>query len=207
METCCRRVLLLVTVAAAATAVPSQHKTLSYEEAIALAVDFYNQGSGIDHAFRLLKADPQPEWVSTSSLPLCPPELPTHPPPRSLSPTAPLLQLPSPLTVPLSLEQVSGSTPQGAPRPARALPSGVLRLWRRGVARKGLWPPLPVPPPCSLTGAQPPSAAGQRAKAAGDGGSREGGWLPRPQCERHLAALSAAFRSINSRPGGHPGHF
>ncbi|TFK05538.1 deuterosome protein 1 [Platysternon megacephalum] len=62
METCCRHVLLLVIVAAAATAVPSQHKTLSYEEAIALAVDFYNQGSGIDHAFRLLKADPQPEW-------------------------------------------------------------------------------------------------------------------------------------------------
>ncbi|XP_065254296.1 uncharacterized protein LOC135873600 [Emys orbicularis] len=68
METCCRRVLLLVIVAAAATAVPSQHKTLSYEEAIALAVDFYNQGSGIDHAFRLLKADPQPEWDMTSNL-------------------------------------------------------------------------------------------------------------------------------------------
>uniref|UniRef100_A0A8C3HP95 Uncharacterized protein n=1 Tax=Chrysemys picta bellii TaxID=8478 RepID=A0A8C3HP95_CHRPI len=66
METCCRRVLLLVTVAAAATAVPSQHKTLSYEEAIALAVDFYNQGSGLDRAFRLLKADPQPEWDVSS---------------------------------------------------------------------------------------------------------------------------------------------
>ncbi|CAM5113385.1 unnamed protein product [Natator depressus] len=67
METCCRPVLLLVIVAAAATAVPSQHKTLSYEEAIALAVDFYNKGSGIDHAFRLLKADPQPEWDMTSN--------------------------------------------------------------------------------------------------------------------------------------------
>ncbi|XP_034615635.1 cathelicidin-related peptide Oh-Cath-like [Trachemys scripta elegans] len=67
METCCRRVLLLVSVAAVATAVPSQHKTLSYEEAIALAVDFYNQGSGLDRAFRLLKADPQPEWDMTSN--------------------------------------------------------------------------------------------------------------------------------------------
>ncbi|KAM7174613.1 cathelicidin-related peptide Oh-Cath-like [Macrochelys suwanniensis] len=67
METCCRHVLLLVLVAAAATAVPSQHKTLSYEEAVALAVDFYNQGSGIAHAFRLLKADPQPEWDMTSN--------------------------------------------------------------------------------------------------------------------------------------------
>ncbi|XP_043365718.1 cathelicidin-related peptide Oh-Cath-like isoform X2 [Dermochelys coriacea] len=67
METCCRPVLLLVIVAAAATAVPSQHKMLSYEEAIALAVDFYNKGSGIDHAFRLLKADPQPEWDMTSN--------------------------------------------------------------------------------------------------------------------------------------------
>ncbi|XP_050798789.1 cathelicidin-related peptide Oh-Cath-like [Gopherus flavomarginatus] len=67
METCCRCLLLLGIVAAAATAVPSQHKTLSYEEAVALAVDFYNQESGIDHAFRLLKADPQPEWDMTSN--------------------------------------------------------------------------------------------------------------------------------------------
>uniref|UniRef100_A0A8C4WF57 Uncharacterized protein n=1 Tax=Gopherus evgoodei TaxID=1825980 RepID=A0A8C4WF57_9SAUR len=64
--TCCRCLLLLGIVAAAATAVPSQHKTLSYEEAVALAVDFYNQESGIDHAFRLLKADPQPEWDVSS---------------------------------------------------------------------------------------------------------------------------------------------
>ncbi|XP_032655508.2 uncharacterized protein LOC116836151 [Chelonoidis abingdonii] len=67
METCCRCLLLLGILAAAATAVPSQHKTLSYEEAVALAVDFYNQGSGIDHAFRLLKANPQPEWDMTSN--------------------------------------------------------------------------------------------------------------------------------------------
>uniref|UniRef100_A0A8C0H536 Cathelicidin n=1 Tax=Chelonoidis abingdonii TaxID=106734 RepID=A0A8C0H536_CHEAB len=66
METCCRCLLLLGILAAAATAVPSQHKTLSYEEAVALAVDFYNQGSGIDHAFRLLKANPQPEWDVSS---------------------------------------------------------------------------------------------------------------------------------------------
>ncbi|XP_067386495.1 uncharacterized protein [Emydura macquarii macquarii] len=59
--------LLLVTAAAAVTTSPSQHRTQSYEEAVALAVDFYNQGSGIDHAFRLLKADPQPGWDMTSN--------------------------------------------------------------------------------------------------------------------------------------------
>ncbi|XP_006037286.1 cathelicidin-1 [Alligator sinensis] len=49
-----------------ASASASQHKTLSYEEAVSLAVDFYNQEPGIDHAFRLLRADPQPAWDMTS---------------------------------------------------------------------------------------------------------------------------------------------
>uniref|UniRef100_K7FKZ5 Vipericidin n=1 Tax=Pelodiscus sinensis TaxID=13735 RepID=K7FKZ5_PELSI len=64
-----RRHLLLLVVggAAVAAAEPSPHKTLSYEEAVALAVDFYNQGSGLDHAFRLLKADPRPEWDMTAN--------------------------------------------------------------------------------------------------------------------------------------------
>nr|UXN85429.1 cathelicidin 1 [Alligator mississippiensis] len=49
-----------------ASASASQHKMLSYEEAVSLAVDFYNQEPGIDHAFRLLRADPQPAWDMTS---------------------------------------------------------------------------------------------------------------------------------------------
>ncbi|XP_075779110.1 uncharacterized protein LOC102462847 [Pelodiscus sinensis] len=67
MERGRRHLLLLVVVAAVAAAEPSPHKTLSYEEAVALAVDFYNQGSGLDHAFRLLKADPRPEWDMTAN--------------------------------------------------------------------------------------------------------------------------------------------
>ncbi|XP_074842447.1 uncharacterized protein LOC142008961 [Carettochelys insculpta] len=67
MESCHQCVLLLVVVAAATAMGPSPHRTLSYEEAVAQAVDFYNQAQGTDHAFRLLKADPQPEWDMTSN--------------------------------------------------------------------------------------------------------------------------------------------
>uniref|UniRef100_A0A8C8SXT0 Uncharacterized protein n=1 Tax=Pelusios castaneus TaxID=367368 RepID=A0A8C8SXT0_9SAUR len=66
MDSRCWSIVLLFAVAAAAATLP-RHKTQSYEEAIALAVDFYNQGLGRDHAFRLLKADPQPDWDMTSN--------------------------------------------------------------------------------------------------------------------------------------------
>nr|ASN73763.1 cathelicidin antimicrobial peptide CATH3 precursor [Alligator sinensis] len=56
--------LVLATLVAAASA--SQRKTLTYGEAVSFAVDFYNQGPGIDHTFQLLCVDPQPVWDTTS---------------------------------------------------------------------------------------------------------------------------------------------
>uniref|UniRef100_A0A8C5RHF0 Vipericidin n=1 Tax=Laticauda laticaudata TaxID=8630 RepID=A0A8C5RHF0_LATLA len=44
------------------------HKPLNFEEAVDLAVSIYNSRSGEETLYRLLKAVPQPEWVSTPSL-------------------------------------------------------------------------------------------------------------------------------------------
>uniref|UniRef100_A0A8D0H531 Vipericidin n=1 Tax=Sphenodon punctatus TaxID=8508 RepID=A0A8D0H531_SPHPU len=64
MGICRWRVLLAII--AATVAATSQHQTLSYEEAVSLAVDFYNQRPNGARVFRLLKAEPQPGWDMTS---------------------------------------------------------------------------------------------------------------------------------------------
>ncbi|KAJ6655078.1 hypothetical protein lerEdw1_005982 [Lerista edwardsae] len=62
MESGPRRVLLLLSIATVATALAPPQDAVSYEEALSLAIDLYNQESKMDFAFRLLEAKPQPEW-------------------------------------------------------------------------------------------------------------------------------------------------
>lgn len=64
MESCPQRALLLLGIVVAATALAPPQKAVSYEEALSLAVDLYNQELETGFAFRLLEAKPQPEWVS-----------------------------------------------------------------------------------------------------------------------------------------------
>ncbi|XP_015277840.1 PREDICTED: cathelicidin-2-like [Gekko japonicus] len=56
------RILLMLGLAVAATAMPPAQEELGYEEAVSLAIDLYNQEPGVARAFRLLEAKPQPEW-------------------------------------------------------------------------------------------------------------------------------------------------
>nr|XP_056713132.1 cathelicidin-2-like [Euleptes europaea] len=55
-------VLLMLCLAVAARASPATQREFSYEEAISLAIDLYNQEPEVELAFRLLEAKPQPDW-------------------------------------------------------------------------------------------------------------------------------------------------
>ncbi|XP_053215354.1 uncharacterized protein LOC128398372 [Podarcis raffonei] len=55
----CKLFLLLITVVAAA---PTTRTPVSYEQVVAAAVDTYNQEQNPEFAFRLLEAEPQPDW-------------------------------------------------------------------------------------------------------------------------------------------------
>nr|XP_034985704.1 cathelicidin-B1-like [Zootoca vivipara] len=66
MESSFWRVLLLVGAAAASTVLPPAKEPLSHEDAVALAVDLYNQKADEDFIYRLLKAAPQPNWGASS---------------------------------------------------------------------------------------------------------------------------------------------
>uniref|UniRef100_A0A452GHE6 Uncharacterized protein n=1 Tax=Gopherus agassizii TaxID=38772 RepID=A0A452GHE6_9SAUR len=60
METCLK-VLLLVGVVTAAPTPPSSPQ-LTHEDAVLAAVQIYNQEPGTTLAYRLLEAEPQPDW-------------------------------------------------------------------------------------------------------------------------------------------------
>lgn len=62
METCLK-VLLIVGAVTAAPA-PSSSPLPSHEDAVLAAVQIYNQDPDITLAYRLLEAEPQPDWVS-----------------------------------------------------------------------------------------------------------------------------------------------
>ncbi|CAM4523821.1 unnamed protein product [Lepidochelys olivacea] len=63
----CWGVLMMLGVAVATTASPPlPQQMLSYEEAVSLAIDVYNQEPHIDFAFRLLEAEAQPDWAATN---------------------------------------------------------------------------------------------------------------------------------------------
>ncbi|XP_063003655.1 uncharacterized protein LOC134413402 [Elgaria multicarinata webbii] len=62
MDSCPWRVLVTLGLVVSTTALPPQQKALSYEEAISLAIDFYNEQPGVAFAFQLLEAKPQLEW-------------------------------------------------------------------------------------------------------------------------------------------------
>ncbi|CAM4525265.1 unnamed protein product [Caretta caretta] len=63
----CWGVLMMLGVAVATTASPPPpQQMLSYEEAVSLAIDLYNQEPHIDFAFRLLEAEAQPDWATTN---------------------------------------------------------------------------------------------------------------------------------------------
>ncbi|XP_044859061.1 cathelicidin-2-like [Mauremys mutica] len=64
METCLK-VLLLVGVVTAAPA-PSSSPLPTYEAAVLAAVEIYNQEPGTTLAYRLLEAEPQPDWDVSS---------------------------------------------------------------------------------------------------------------------------------------------
>uniref|UniRef100_A0A7M4E4N8 DOMON domain-containing protein n=1 Tax=Crocodylus porosus TaxID=8502 RepID=A0A7M4E4N8_CROPO len=68
MQTCWV-VLLLPLLGAASTELPTTgtvppQPTPSYAQALATAVNVYNQGSGVDIAFRVLEAESRDDWVS-----------------------------------------------------------------------------------------------------------------------------------------------
>ncbi|KAM7177229.1 cathelicidin-2-like [Macrochelys suwanniensis] len=64
METCLK-VLLIVGVATAAPA-PSSSPLPTHEDAVLAAVQIYNQQPGTTLAYRLLEAEPQPDWDVSS---------------------------------------------------------------------------------------------------------------------------------------------
>ncbi|KAM7174335.1 cathelicidin-2-like [Macrochelys suwanniensis] len=66
MESCWGVLMLLGVAAATTTSPPPPQQMLSYEEAVSLAIDLYNQGPDIDFAFRLLEAEAQPDWAATN---------------------------------------------------------------------------------------------------------------------------------------------
>ncbi|XP_033021924.1 uncharacterized protein LOC117056019 [Lacerta agilis] len=59
----CKLFLLLIGVVAAA---PTARTPVSYEQVVAAAVDTYNQEQNPEFAFRLLEAEPQPDWDASS---------------------------------------------------------------------------------------------------------------------------------------------
>ncbi|XP_062978115.1 cathelicidin-related peptide Oh-Cath-like isoform X1 [Elgaria multicarinata webbii] len=64
METCCVALLFIGVVTAAPTAVAP---SVTYDQAIASAIDTYNQEEKPEYVFRLLEAEPQPDWQSTGA--------------------------------------------------------------------------------------------------------------------------------------------
>ncbi|XP_065255823.1 cathelicidin-2-like [Emys orbicularis] len=62
METCLKVLLLVGVVTAAPT--PSSAPLPTHEDAILAAVQVYNQEPGTTLAYRLLEAEPQPDWES-----------------------------------------------------------------------------------------------------------------------------------------------
>lgn len=69
MKTYFWRLLLVAGAAAAAspTALPPPQKALSYEQAARLAVGLYNKKAGDDITYKLLEAEPRPDWVSSTA--------------------------------------------------------------------------------------------------------------------------------------------
>ncbi|XP_015277841.1 PREDICTED: cathelicidin-related peptide lutzicidin-like [Gekko japonicus] len=59
MQNCYWALMLVVGVVAAG---PTRPTPLSYEQVVDLAVATYNQELGSENAFRLLEAEPQPDW-------------------------------------------------------------------------------------------------------------------------------------------------
>ncbi|XP_060103973.1 cathelicidin-2-like [Heteronotia binoei] len=59
MQNCWAPMLVLVGVVVADPTTPT---LLSYEQVLASAIDNYNQELGSENAFRLLEAEPQPDW-------------------------------------------------------------------------------------------------------------------------------------------------
>ncbi|EMP29519.1 hypothetical protein UY3_13361 [Chelonia mydas] len=66
MESCWGVLMMLGVAVATTTSPPPQQQMLSYEEAVSLAIDLYNQEPHIDFAFRLLEAEAQPDWAATN---------------------------------------------------------------------------------------------------------------------------------------------
>nr|XP_032632544.1 cathelicidin-related peptide Oh-Cath-like [Chelonoidis abingdonii] len=64
METCLKVLLLVGVVIAAPT--PSSSSLPSHEAAVLAAVQIYNQEPGTTLAYRLLEAEPQPDWDASS---------------------------------------------------------------------------------------------------------------------------------------------
>uniref|UniRef100_A0A8D0DUC5 Vipericidin n=1 Tax=Salvator merianae TaxID=96440 RepID=A0A8D0DUC5_SALMN len=62
-------ILLLAGLAAASATLPTQKPPLTFEKMVELAVGLYNQKSGENSTFKLLKASPQPSWDASSELP------------------------------------------------------------------------------------------------------------------------------------------
>ncbi|XP_060104238.1 cathelicidin-2-like [Heteronotia binoei] len=58
MQNCWALMLVLGVVAAT----PTKHPRLSYKQVLASAIDKYNQELGSENAFRLLEAEPRPDW-------------------------------------------------------------------------------------------------------------------------------------------------
>ncbi|XP_077665667.1 cathelicidin-2-like [Eretmochelys imbricata] len=64
METCLKVLLILGVVTAAPT--PSSSPLPTHEDAVLAAVQIYNQDPDITLAYRLLEAEPQPDWDVSS---------------------------------------------------------------------------------------------------------------------------------------------
>uniref|UniRef100_A0A8C3HPA3 Cathelicidin n=1 Tax=Chrysemys picta bellii TaxID=8478 RepID=A0A8C3HPA3_CHRPI len=64
METCLKVLLLVGVVTAAPT--PSSAPLPTHEDAVLAAVQAYNQEPGTTLAYRLLEAEPQPDWDASS---------------------------------------------------------------------------------------------------------------------------------------------
>nr|UXN85446.1 cathelicidin 7 [Gavialis gangeticus] len=70
MQPCLRALLVLGAAVAVAMAValpaPPAPAPKGYQEALAAAINTYNQESGLPQAYRLLEAEPQPQWDPAS---------------------------------------------------------------------------------------------------------------------------------------------
>ncbi|KAJ7322064.1 hypothetical protein JRQ81_018351 [Phrynocephalus forsythii] len=56
---------VLVLFAGVAVADPTTPPSASYDQVVAAAVNTYNQEQNPEYAFRLLEAEPQPDWQTT----------------------------------------------------------------------------------------------------------------------------------------------